>query len=76
MSIEFKGTTYLIGPVRQTCTGREWDDAGRVDYGGNSCPVLRHSESGDLVLVQQPLNSQWPAYRPLRTQAELLEGWA
>jgi hypothetical protein len=75
--LKINGKEYLVGPVSSLGAPRAWDDTGiRVFHCNQNCTVLRRSDDKRLMVKVQHLNTQWPSYYPLRTQAEILSDWS
>lgn len=76
MAINFGGKTYLIGPVLpQKTLPLSFHDIGTVQYMNNNCTVLKSFQANKLVIKVQRLNTEWPDFHELRTQADLLKEW-
>lgn len=77
MAITFEGKEYMVGPAAMFHSAPAgYDDVGRVQHMGQSCVVLRHPKTGSMYLHVQYANAQWPSFLPLRTKADLLQGWS
>ena len=77
MSVVFEGTEYLIGRSDNLVhMPLDWREAGSVDaYPSHPQAKVYRCHGGGLMLVWQPINSQWRRFASMRTKAQILEGW-
>ena len=75
MPVKINNVDHFVGPSQVGMLSSLWECVGMTE---EHLPrrIMKHTIKKVYALEWCPQNSQWPVNAPLRTRAQIMEGWA